>query len=266
MKRIIAAALSVLVGAFGYTIVDKALENRVTALESEVVELRGEVSKYHPEYTADNNDGTTEPESEFKLEVGQALKESSNSIHKFLIREYSNGLYKYISSNNYEPVTFVNKTTNILTTAVKPSTTKLTDSTNYDDPYDDPRPSEAYTGYPVAEYYLYLTDCSAYISDIQEDVSYSYGYDNDYSQVSKPIVSTYYYLTIKYKGYADKELAGKSISFSVYPNGEYCGWFDKPSSPNNIINSDGSFSFEDTYMLHTLDGLVWFCVDSVSIR
>ncbi len=51
MKRIIAAALSVLVGAFGYTIVDKALENRVATLESEVVELREIISQYHPQYS-----------------------------------------------------------------------------------------------------------------------------------------------------------------------------------------------------------------------
>lgn len=47
MKRIIAAALSILVGAFGYTIVDSAIEDRVSTLESRVVELEEIVSSYH---------------------------------------------------------------------------------------------------------------------------------------------------------------------------------------------------------------------------
>ncbi|MBR3781065.1 MAG: DUF4474 domain-containing protein [Clostridia bacterium] len=51
MKKIIAAALSILVGAFGYTIVDSAIENRVATLESEVVELREIISDYHKNIT-----------------------------------------------------------------------------------------------------------------------------------------------------------------------------------------------------------------------
>ena len=51
MKRIIAAALSILVGAFGYTIVDSAIEDRVATLESEVVELREIISDYHKNIT-----------------------------------------------------------------------------------------------------------------------------------------------------------------------------------------------------------------------
>ena len=47
MKRIIAAALSILVGAFGYTIVDSVIEDRVATLESQVAELQGIVSSYH---------------------------------------------------------------------------------------------------------------------------------------------------------------------------------------------------------------------------
>lgn len=47
MKKIIATALSILVAAFGYTIVDSTIENRVVSLESEVVELREVISKNH---------------------------------------------------------------------------------------------------------------------------------------------------------------------------------------------------------------------------
>ena len=65
MKKFIAAALSVLVGAFGYTIVDSTIEARVSSLESEVVELREEISKYHyvqsNSSTTDSTYNNTEP-------------------------------------------------------------------------------------------------------------------------------------------------------------------------------------------------------------
>ncbi len=66
MKKIIAACLSILVGAFGYTIVDSSIESRVSSLESQVEMLKGEISKYHylttttESVTSDIN-STTEP-------------------------------------------------------------------------------------------------------------------------------------------------------------------------------------------------------------
>ncbi|MBR5562419.1 MAG: DUF4474 domain-containing protein [Clostridia bacterium] len=47
MKKIIATALSILVGAFGYTIVDQAIEDRVTNLEYAVSSLEAVVESYH---------------------------------------------------------------------------------------------------------------------------------------------------------------------------------------------------------------------------
>ena len=49
LKRIIALALSVIVGAFGYTIVDKTIEKRVSDLESKVASLECVVEEYHGE-------------------------------------------------------------------------------------------------------------------------------------------------------------------------------------------------------------------------
>ncbi len=54
MKRIIAAALSILVGAFGYTIVDEVIENRVSTLESKVAYLESIVAENSTTETDDN--------------------------------------------------------------------------------------------------------------------------------------------------------------------------------------------------------------------
>lgn len=65
MKKFIAAMLSVLVGAFGYTIVDSTIENRVSSLENEVYDLKQEVSRYHNIIDSSNtnnpNSNTTDP-------------------------------------------------------------------------------------------------------------------------------------------------------------------------------------------------------------
>ncbi len=119
MKRIIAAALSILVGAFGYTIVDSAIEDRVATLESEVVELREEVLRYHPKYistttqkktTTKNNSTTTiiyfpstsTTDSYWQpTAIGSFLNERPNSMHKFFLRKWSNGKIYYVSPGEY---------------------------------------------------------------------------------------------------------------------------------------------------------------------
>ena len=47
MKKIIAAILSAMVGLFGYTLVDTAIEARVSTLENEVAVLKSQVAEYH---------------------------------------------------------------------------------------------------------------------------------------------------------------------------------------------------------------------------
>lgn len=97
MKRIIAAALSILVGAFGYTIVDKALEDRVATLESEVVELRQEVSEYQKENIGDG-------QSVEKIKLGRELKKHSTSKSEFIFRRHSDGKIVYFEANWMETV------------------------------------------------------------------------------------------------------------------------------------------------------------------
>ncbi|GEM_PF-2808324 len=60
MKKIIAVALSILVGAFGYTIVDSAMEKRVSTLESQVESLEKRIDQHFcTAGSCYNNDDTT---------------------------------------------------------------------------------------------------------------------------------------------------------------------------------------------------------------
>ena len=92
MKKIIAAALSILLGAFGYTIVDKALEDRVATLESEVVELRENISWYHNE----NFDSKQIVE---EIKIGRELKKQSTSKSEFIFRNFGDGKLVCFESN-----------------------------------------------------------------------------------------------------------------------------------------------------------------------
>ncbi len=178
MKRIIAAALSILVGAFGYTIVDKALEDRVATLESGYVELRDAISEYHTQ-TLDN---TTDLISSSKISsltedgtapasVGTYLSRNSNSLHKFLLRKWDNGTIQFVSPNQF----ISSPTAHIYT---RPYTVE------HNEDY-----SLVLSTYRVEsiDYYLYVSESSAQITDLIYEPSYKYWYDNDYSLISKPL-------------------------------------------------------------------------------
>ena len=93
MKKFIAAILSVLVGAFGYTIVDSTIEDRVSSLESEVYALKQEVSRYHK--TGDDF-GTTSPnykDTESGLDVKDLIDENGVQVLGY---KYSTDGYYYV--------------------------------------------------------------------------------------------------------------------------------------------------------------------------
>lgn len=265
MKKIIAAALSVLIGSLGLTVVDKTLESRVATLESEVVELREEVSNYHPQYTTSPYEGsevftteeqnytTTEAEDSTGINIGDFLYESSNSKRKFLIREYDDGTYIYIPSNSYEPVSFVQKTTS---TTVPITETRPFNSSDELAP-DDPE-ATCTTVYATNEYFLYLTDVSAQWTETEEEISYSYSYDKDYSQVSTPHITERNYVTIRYKGYTDPELAGKRINFVLDSSTP-----EQISITNNVIDENGGFDFEVVYCYPSTP--YHYCINSIRI-
>lgn len=172
MKRIIAAALSILVGAFGYTIVDQSIDDRVSKLESEVVELRGEISSYHAYQPTDAGATSTTQQDEGThptvFDVGTKLTKTSSSLHKFCVREYSNGRFVFISPNSYDMslyettdpdtifpygITTAYPDNLIVTTTKRETTTTNKTTTTPDDPCDPiktttTRPNNA--GYPIA--------------------------------------------------------------------------------------------------------------------
>lgn len=242
MKKIIAAALSILLGAFGYTIVDKAMEDRVATLESEVVELRGEVSSYHQSYSLEETtssyettQSTTESqnytttststtEEHSGLCVGDYLWESSDSHHKFLLRKWSYGNIEYISPQHYNP---------------HPTTTYVMRAPHLDIP-DDPRVDTSTTTATYTDFFLYITEASAQWTDTEETISYTYSYDRDYSQISQKYITEQHYITFRYKGYTDPQLAGTKINFRTTTNHP----LNQISISNNIIDENGNFEFE----------------------
>lgn len=59
MKKIIAAAMSVLLGAFGFTITDKKVEERLDDLEASVSSMQEEISSLHARKPIETTTTTT---------------------------------------------------------------------------------------------------------------------------------------------------------------------------------------------------------------
>ncbi len=212
LKRFIAAALSLLVGAFGYTIVDNALENRVSSLESEVVELKEEMSEYHgvqliqpPTTSVQSAEFTTA----IYPEQGLFLDKTPDSQSKFLFRKYSNGNIQYFSANSLN------------------NATSMTDNSQYE------------------EYLLYVTDSSAQIIRVDEQISNKDWYDEEYSIYPTTIVDKTVTVSIVIEGYTDPVFAGKRIKFSHYSY----PYFSSINYINNTIQPDGSFSYQVEYVI-----------------
>lgn len=238
-KRFIAAALSILVGTFGYTIVDSTIENRISFLESEVVELREEVSKYHS-----NNDFTgidptlantqhdnqiTEyfpiittcppitvsyPTTGIYPAQGDFLYKDPDGQTKFLFRKYSNGSIRYVSVDELNHPTVSNE-----------------------DPFD--------------EYYLYVIDSSAQILSVEEETTYNSWHDNDYSIHTSVFTNKKVIVSVDIEGYTDPVFAGKKLKFSHYSHPQIISI----NRTDTLIRSDGSFSYHAEYIVYTADGM-----------
>lgn len=289
MKKFIAAALSILVGAFGYTIVDSTIEDRVSRLESEVYELREKVSDYHNE----NNSSESSDEQD-GIYVGKKFKDAG-SCYKFLIRIHNDGRAEYISPQNYAPrndatiyfasfdETFAvdlrdpRETTtgvNLEDPRVPVDTSRTfpveTSEDDYQtteprllDPRETTRPNQWTTGWyeekttyysssTPGDYFVYLSKVSAVITD--SSVENSLYYDADYSLATKALCSDFTF-TITYQGKTNPALAGEKIRFATQFFDGYIpsAHYGSISVGNNIINADGSFSYTETYKIYRSD-------------
>lgn len=92
MKKVIAMALSILVGAFGNTLVDKALEDRVSTLESKVDGLYDVVSA-----TKGGETDVTEDDGYSSLREGMSLECDKASYKKMLLRNMNGCTVPFIS-------------------------------------------------------------------------------------------------------------------------------------------------------------------------
>ena len=241
MKRIIAAALSILVGAFGYNIVDKALEDRVATLESEVVELREEVSGYHSyENTLSSVNSTTTTKgyiSPTKLKIGDYLVESPQSRHIFRLRMYSNGNVTCHLPNNENHYTLPN-----FGTVVYQNSISLVNENSVGTSKNDTKSSHT-TNLDYEEFYLYITETSAQITDIETNVSYIIREDENYSKISFPIEDNKTTILISCKGYTDPVLAGRKIRF-YYSTEAFSNQYI-----TNTVGVDGSFEYVAKYSI-----------------
>ncbi len=91
MKKFIATLLSALVGVFGYTLTDSVVEDRISRLETEIVELREQI--------AESNQSEDKFES---LKIGDYIKVGSASFNKFLLRENENGVLEFIHPSKFD--------------------------------------------------------------------------------------------------------------------------------------------------------------------
>ena len=230
MKKGIALLLSLFAGIFGFTVIDKTIEERVSNLEVSVSSQQEEIESLHhrgkysttlPEpitYTRpiDSSTTGTGPDSEPVTQSGDVYEgftfKQGVVKNKHMFRLYSNGSIEYIPSglNPY------------FTTAYHP------------DPY--------------AEYFAYLTSSSAVVSAIDtESESYSY-YDADYNIQTTVKSRQYAIITVSATGHTDPVFAGKNVSINTYIRLNMDNTLElDPITNTAVISDDGSFTVVAKY-------------------
>lgn len=257
VKKFIAAALSVLVGAFGYTIVDSAIEDRVSRLESEVYELRQENLNENSE-THSQDDCDT-------IYLGKQLVKSESSLSKLLVRIHNDGRISYITPRYYTPR---NEDLDYSETNAQ-TTTRLYDS----DIWYHFESQVYYSNATPGDYYFYITDSSSVISQIDNRVENHYYYNDDYSLVSKPYDNSKVYINFSCSGNTSINLANHRIHMTPY---FLCG-----TNPQNLeaisdsklisierseINLDGTFEYSAIYEIplnSDYNNHLHFCITNI---
>lgn len=91
MKKFIAAALSILVGAFGYTIAETSIDSRVANLEAECSSLKSVVSELCELHNITTNETTTKDDTTTSIEVAVPVSVSD------ILAVYNNACEKVFS-------------------------------------------------------------------------------------------------------------------------------------------------------------------------
>lgn len=236
MKKIIAAALSILVGTFGYTIVDQAIEDRMSTLESQVVlleendlELRNHIESLEDVvnnlHTTRLINSTTQKYTTTQLheittqkvvqEGRQLLRYDSNN--KFMFYKYPDGRTAYVPKGNLNELTTWN--------------------TEY------------------SECYLSVNYVSATLTNIENKEIVDEYYDSNYNICTQKSTETVYLITVNVQGTSDIDLAGYRVEFilSLINHNYEQEKLKLINCQNNSIADDGSFNatyvFESSKML-----------------
>ncbi|MBQ8228518.1 MAG: hypothetical protein IJZ88_05835 [Clostridia bacterium] len=228
MKRIIALALTILLGSTGYVIVDHTIEDRVGVLESQVESLNGVVSSLEDKHTLKYNPVlTTYNTTVKKYSVGEKIETAKTQKMQFNIRyvKYRHADYGYECEEYYD--------------------------------------NEYNTYYWFSDvivekdYKVNLTDLS-FIVESTNTV--------EYSQKEQYTTSIKYGDQVKIKviltGNTSPELAGKNINFDLIydKTSNFKPTTQRPISGESVnndtgmIGSDGSFSFERIYTYTNYSG------------
>lgn len=215
MKKIIALALSILLGSTGYVIVDHTIEERVEVLESQVESLNGVVSsledKHKPIFIP------TLPSYPL-FQDGESIPVSDSQSYSFEMIHYT--AYNFFDGIKGNKFTVVRGKDN-------------TGGYGYD--YTDVE--------NINDFELKLTNVS-FVCIAENNVSTTCSPDG--KRTTKPYGERIGVIA-NCNGIVPIEYAGKIIQFSVVEKGK--STLSEPSYYSSVINSDGAFSFEGNFYI-----------------
>lgn len=214
MKKLIAAALAILLSSTGLVVVDHTLEDRVVVLENQVSSLQGDVSSLNESIVSleksESNNQTTHKDISNKFLVSDTIPVSDSQKTEFNLHYMKTSFSEYIFDNEYAP--------------------------NYYDEYKDNVVFE--TDYKLTLSELSFTVLSDKKKEENERHNYTTTHLYDYREIT---------MLVKCKGKTSSEFAGKTVKFdliydkdaSILHTAIY-----KPNTLKAVIGEDGSFSFD----------------------
>lgn len=224
MKKIIIAALSILVGACGYTIVDKEINDRVANLEASASVYSEELSAVNSRlYDLENNTNeyyvptiTTKNNIEYKeYEVGDNFPIGKNQQRSFKLAELCFEQFYEGEKLNY--------------------TVYKDDGYGYDvTDYDGELVSTQYYDVSISDLKVFVVDASAKTEILSSNYTTS--------EVNKKSIK----IKIEFDGVTDSKFAGKYISFNVNWLRNTAGYYISNSRISALVSQDGTFFVSET--------------------